>query len=86
VEAMELVKTFNIPIQGKKKCEEFNKEYGTEYKCTDEHLDDMIEELYKMLEKVGDKCGFYLGDSYEIEIKVKYCPEDKMKNLEGFGR
>lgn len=76
-DGMELIKTFNIPIQSKSKCEEFNKEYGTEYKSTDEHLDNMIEEIYNMLEKVGDMGGFYLGDSYEIEIKVKYCPEDK---------
>lgn len=74
---MELIKTFNIPIQSKSKCEEYNKEYGTEYKSTDEHLNSMIEELYGMLEKVGNSGGFYLGDSYEIEIKVKYCPEDK---------
>lgn len=74
---MESIKTFNIPIQGKEKCEEFNKEYGTEYKSTDEHLDDMIKELYDMLTNVGNEGGFYVGDSYEIQIKVKYCPEDK---------
>lgn len=75
--SMELIKTFNIPIQSKSKCEEFNNEYGTEYKPTDEHLNNMIDELYNMLEKVGDLGGLYIGDSYEIEIKVKYCPEDK---------
>jgi hypothetical protein len=74
---MELIRTFNIPIQGKKKCEEFNKEYGTEYKSTEEHVENAIDDLYKMLDDIGNKGGWYIGDSIEIKIKVKYCPEDK---------
>lgn len=73
----EIIKTFYIPIQNKKQCEEFNKEYGTEYKSTDEHLDNMVDEVYQMVEKIGENGVWYFGDSLEIEIKVKYCPEDK---------
>jgi hypothetical protein len=71
------VKTFDIPIQSKKRCEDFNKEYRTEYKSTEEHIEKVIDSLYEMITEVGNVGGWYVGDSFEIEIKVKYCPEDK---------
>lgn len=73
----ELRKTFYIPIQSKKRCEDFNKEYGTDYKSTEEHMEKVVDSLYEMITEVGNDGGWYVGDSIEIEIKVKYCPEDK---------
>lgn len=74
---METNKQFEIPIQNKERCDKYNTEFGTNYKPTEENVEDMIHDLYKMIVKVGDEGGWYYGDSIKIDIKVKYCPEDK---------
>ena len=74
---MEESKTFNIPIQDKEQCEKFNAEFETDFKSTEEHIDGIVESLYKMIETVGADGGWYRGDSLKIEVRVKYCPEDK---------
>lgn len=74
---MEKSKKFNVPVQSKEDCEKFNKKFGTDFKSMEEHVSDVVDELHNMIEAVGDEGGWYLSDSIEIEIKVKYCPEDK---------
>jgi hypothetical protein len=76
-EKQDMIKIFEIPIQGRGTCYEYNKEYGTNLKSTEEHFGDMIDDLYDMFEKTGDNGGWYIGDCIEVEIKMKYCPEDK---------
>lgn len=72
-----ILETITIPIQSEEACNKYNKEYGTDLKSTEEHFGDMIDKLYEMFEKIGDNGGWYVGDCIEIEIKMKYCPEDK---------
>jgi hypothetical protein len=74
---MEKNKTFIIPIQDEKQCEKFNNDFGTNFIPTEDHIDKLVDELYEMIDITGNSGGWYCGDSFEIEIKVKYCPEDK---------
>jgi len=74
---MEISKVFNIPIQSDEQCKKFNTSYKTEFKSMEDHIDKTIKELYKMIETVCDDGGWYTADSLEIEIRVKYCPENK---------
>lgn len=73
----DIIKTFEIPIQSEEACNKYNKECGANLKSTEEYFGDMIDKLYEMFEKTGDNGGWYVGDCIEIEIKMKYCPEDK---------
>lgn len=75
---------YDLPIQGKERCEEHNKMcremYGDKFtpvKPTEEHIDILFDKIYKAIEKVGDAGGWYLGDGVKVKIELEYEPEDK---------
>lgn len=74
---MDEYKKFVIPIQDDERCQRLNNECGTNFKSTDEHVNNVLDEIFNMIQSTGDNGGWYIYDSIELEVKIKYCPEDK---------
>jgi hypothetical protein len=74
---MDEYKSFVIPIQDDEQCQRLNNECGTDFKSTDEHINNILDEIFNMIQRTGDNGGWYIYDCIELEVKVKYCPEDK---------
>ena len=69
---------FIIPIHRDEDVKRINGNIGRdEYKTSDQHVNNTMDEIFKMMEKCGDEGGWYVGDSIEVFIKIKYKPENK---------
>lgn len=60
-----------------KRLEKYNKEYGTDYKSTVEHVNILIDKIYDAIEQVGNEGGWYIGDTIRAKVQLHYEPEDK---------
>lgn len=72
-----LKKKFILPINRKEDVKEVNSKHGDKYKTTEEHFTNIMDKIQDMIEKCGDEGGWYVNDCIEINIEVKYQPEDK---------
>lgn len=66
-----------IPINNQEDCDRINKNLGTNYKSTEEHIADFYNALYEKLMECGDNGGWFIGDSIKIKVSMEYEPEDK---------
>ena len=66
-----------IPINNKKDCDRINKNWGTNYKSTEEHIEDFYETIYEKLMECGDNGGWFIGDYIRVKISMEYELEDK---------
>jgi hypothetical protein len=71
-------KEFIIPINpGKEELDKFNKEMGTEFKPTEEHITSTLESVISMIVDCAEKGGSYVSDAVKVTVTVEYVPEDK---------
>ncbi|UGO50648.1 hypothetical protein PQE68_gp057 [Bacillus phage vB_BanS_Sophrita] len=76
---------YNIPIQGQKQCDKYNKMLAemsqngdfTPIKSTETHIQILAEKLAKEIWSVARAGGMYLGDGVKVNIEIEYDPEDK---------
>ncbi|UUV46094.1 hypothetical protein [Bacillus phage vB_BanS-Thrax3] len=76
---------YNVPIQGKKQCDNYNKMLKemshdgqfTPIKPTEEHIQILTEQLAKGIWDVAQAGGLYVGDGVKVKIELEYDPEDK---------
>ena len=54
-----------------------NKEWGTNFRTTDDHANELLDILWKAIDEVGDAGGWMIGDAINVKIELEYEYEDK---------
>ena len=76
---------YNVPIQGKKQCDKYNKalkelSHDGDYspiKPTEEHIQIISQKLAEGIWEVARAGGLYVGDGVKVKIEIEYDEEDK---------
>lgn len=69
---------YDIPVNpDKEEIDKKNKDWGTSFRTTEEHIDELMMKLCEGIEKVGDEGGWYVGDGIKVKIELEYDPENK---------